>query len=153
MTIAKPLAGGLPIGAVLMKDSIADGIAPGDHGSTFAGGPLICEAANTVFDIVNQKDFLNNVQEMSGYLRQNLKRILKDNLHVMEIRNCGLLFGIQMDQPVEAVVSKARDLGLLVLTAGNGDVVRLAPSLNTTQEEIDEAIETLEVAFDCLKQV
>eukprot|EP00210_Caulerpa_lentillifera_P009262 g8827.t1 len=151
MTLAKPLAGGLPIGVVLMTNTVAETINPGDHGSTFAGGALICEAANTVFDIINNSEFLDHVQEMSGYLKGKLEGILQDNLHVQEIRNCGLLFGIQLDQSVDKVVTEARNSGLLVLTAGNGNVVRLAPPLNTTQNEIDEATEILQTAFDVLK--
>lgn len=112
---------------------------------------LVCEAANTVFDITNQNDFLNNVQEMGSYLRERLVMSLKDDIHAMEIRSCGLLFGILVDQGVETVVDKARDEGLLILTVRNGDVLRVAPPLNTTREEIDEAIEKLEVAFRVLQ--
>jgi hypothetical protein len=69
MTLAKPLAGGLPIGAVLMKQHVADVMAPGDHGSTFAGNPLVCHAACTVFDIVSSPDFLRGVESKGERLR------------------------------------------------------------------------------------
>lgn len=148
MTLAKPLAGGLPIGAVLVKQDVSDTLQPGDHGSTFAGNPLVCHVANTVFDIINNPKFLDQVQQSSHYLRERLSLALRQSSAVQEIRHCGLLFGIQCDIPVANIVSKALELGLVVITAGNGDVIRLAPPLNVTSEEIDECVKILATALN-----
>ena len=90
--MAKPLAGGLPIGAVLLSSKVADCVAPGDHGSTFAGAPLICAAANYVLDRVSQAEFLSAVQSQGERLRQGLERITAQR--DLEVRGCGLLLGV-----------------------------------------------------------
>ena len=148
MTLAKPLAGGLPIGAVLVKQHVSDVMQPGDHGSTFAGSPLICHVANTVFDIVKDPAFLEQVMENARVLHTELSRALKDYPSVQEIRHSGLLFGIQCRGSVGEIVARAMLKGLIVITAGAGDVIRLAPSLNVTTEEIHECVDKLATAFE-----
>lgn len=143
MTLAKPLAGGLPIGAVLMKQKVADVMAPGDHGSTFAGNPLVCHAACTVLDIIAEDDFLHDVERKGKLLREELASVLGDNPHVKEIRGLGLICGVQLDQPAGPVVHAARDKGLLVITAGQGDVLRLVPPLTVEDSEIKECCQIL----------
>ena len=147
MTLAKPLAGGLPIGAVLVKQHVSDVMQPGDHGSTFAGSPLICHVANTVFDIIKDPAFLDQVTENARHLHTELSRALKDHPSVQEIRHSGLLFGIQCRGPVGDIVTKAMSEGLIVITAGAGDVIRLAPPLNVAIEEIHECVDKLAAAF------
>ena len=90
MTVAKPLAGGLPIGAVLCTDDVASAMAPGDHGSTFAGGPLVCHAANAVYDRVTSPGFIEAVKERGEQLRAGLREKLAENEHVVEVRGSGL---------------------------------------------------------------
>jgi len=141
MTLAKPLAGGLPIGAVLMKEKVAQVMSPGDHGSTFAGNPLVCHAACTVFDIINDQDFLNSVTEKGEALRQGLRDATQGNPHVKEVRGLGLICGIQLDAPAGPVVNAARDEGLLIITAGAGDIVRMVPPLTVTMDEIQSCAE------------
>ena len=147
MTVAKPLAGGLPIGAVLMTEAVAETMKPGDHGSTFAGGPLVCHAALAVLDRVTSDGFLDNVVERGEQLRSRLREALKDNAHVKEVRGSGLLVGVQLDVPAGPLVATCRDAGLLVITAGAGDVLRLLPPLVVSAEEVDQAVDIIAEAM------
>merc|ERR1719409_527649 len=134
MTLAKPLAGGLPIGAVLMTARVASVIKPGDHGSTFAGAPLVCAAANYTVDKISESGFLANVKEMGERLRSGLQRIAEPK--GVKVRGEGLLNAMIFEAADEctAVKKAAEDRGLLVLTAGAGNVMRLAPALTVTAE-------------------
>lgn len=145
MTLAKPLAGGLPIGAVLVKEDVNRVISPGDHGSTFAGGPLVCAAALTVFEIVSDPRFLAQVHMKGEYLRARLRESLSD--HVEEVRGSGLLVGIQLDCPAAAIITKALEKGLISITAGAGDVLRLAPPLVVSNSDIDRCCDILSDVF------
>jgi acetylornithine/N-succinyldiaminopimelate aminotransferase len=140
MTLAKPLAGGLPIGAVLVSKAVADLITPGDHGSTFAGGPLITAAACYVFDRINQPAFLQNVQNVGAYLRDCLAEI--NSPHIQEIRGRGLMLGIALDIPASKVVEKGYAHGLLLVSAGP-NVVRVIPPLVAEPRHVDQFAERL----------
>lgn len=144
MTLAKPLAGGLPIGAILVTQAVADVIRPGDHGSTFAGGPLVCRAAQVVFDHINQPEFLQQVAANGLYLQERLNQIGAPS--VKAVRGLGLLVGVQMDTAVAPITAAARNKGLLLISAGE-NVLRLAPPLIITQEQIDTAVGIIE---ECL---
>jgi acetylornithine aminotransferase len=148
VTLAKPLAAGLPIGACLMSEKVAQVIEPGDHGSTFAGGPLVCAAANYTFDRLSDEAFLANVAEMGDRLREGLRTVATP--YGCEVRGVGLLNGIVCPsaQICSAIQSFARENGLLILTAGAGNILRLVPSLTVTAEEVDECIAILRKAFD-----
>lgn len=143
MTLAKPLAGGLPIGAVLLTQAVADAMAPGDHGSTFAGNPLVCAAGCAVFDAVADPAFLANVRETGDRLRAGLRDGLAGVPGVVEVRGLGLITGIELDRPAGGVVGRAREAGLLILTAGAGNVIRLVPPLVLSPAEADEAVAKL----------
>jgi len=143
MTLAKPLAGGLPIGAVLVTEKVASAINYGDHGSTFAGGPLICNAALAVLNKISKPTFLSDVSKKGLYLKELLKQKLGGNRHVKEIRGVGLIIGIDLDVSATPLVDACRNSGLLVLTAGKGNVVRLVPPLIITEQEIEYAADIL----------
>lgn len=143
MTLAKPLAGGLPIGAVLVTNKVAEAIKPGDHGSTFAGNPLVCHAALATMDRIQSPGFLSSVLEKGERLRSGLEVALKGNPHVKEVRGSGLIVGVQLDVSAGPWVDEARKEGILAITAGKGDVLRLVPPLVITEEEIDFAVEKL----------
>lgn len=104
-TLAKPLAAGLPIGAVLMTEEVASCILPGDHGSTFAGNPLVTRAALTVMDRLEAPEFLPNVNARGEQLMGQLRERLAGNDKVREVRGMGLLVGVQLTQPAGAVVA------------------------------------------------
>jgi acetylornithine/succinyldiaminopimelate/putrescine aminotransferase len=141
MTLAKPLAGGLPIGATLVTEAVAKVIKPGDHGSTFAAGPLVCRAAGVVFDRVNDTAFLAQVREQGSYLRHRLATLEADS--ILEVRGRGLLIGIEMKSAVAPLISQARAKGLMIINAGE-NVLRLAPPLTIKRPEIDEAVAVIE---------
>ncbi|KAG4998424.1 hypothetical protein JHK82_029215 [Glycine max] len=139
MTLAKPLAGGLPIGALLVTERVASAINYGDHGSTFAGSPLVCSAALAVLDKISKPDFLSSVSKKGLYFKELLREKLGENRHVKEIRGVGLIIGIDLDVPASPLVDACRSSGLLVLTAGKGNVVRLVPPLIITEKELEQA--------------
>ncbi|HEY1407567.1 MAG TPA: aspartate aminotransferase family protein [Promineifilum sp.] len=144
LTLAKPLANGLPIGAILMTESVASAIAFGEHGSTFAGGPVVCRAGSVVFDRISQPEFLTAVSANGEYLCRRLKDL--KNPHVLDVRGAGLLVGIDLDIPAAEVIARARSTGLLVINAGEM-TLRLAPPLVIAREQIDVAVANL---GDCL---
>lgn len=146
MCIAKPLAGGLPIGAVLMTQAVADAIKPGEHGSTFAGGPLVCAAANVVFDRVNQPEFLAHVREMGEHLQSRLQEWLPQE-QVVAIRGAGLMVGVELNRPVAEVVKGCIAQRVLIINAGE-TVLRLVPPLVVSAAEIDTAVSVLADAMN-----
>lgn len=147
MTLAKPLAGGLPIGATLVTERVASAIAHGDHGSTFAGSPLVCSAAISVFNKIANPSFLSSVSKKGDYMKDLLNQKLGGNPHVKEIRGWGLIIGIELDVSASPLVDACRNSGLIVLTAGKGNVVRLVPPLIISEEELKHAAEIL---HECL---
>jgi len=135
VALAKGLANGLPIGCLLVAEEAAGAFAPGDHGSTFGGNPVVCAAACAVVDAVDD-GLLANVQAQSARLRAGLPGA----------RGAGLLLGLDVDRPAAEVVDACREAGLLVLTAGER-VLRLAPPLTVTADEVDEALAVLAEAL------
>lgn len=106
----------------------------GDHGSTFAGNPLVCHTACAVFDIVNNANFLADVTRKGEMLKQAIQDATAGNPHVTEVRGSGLLVGVQLDQTAGKVVEAARDAGLLIITAGAGeDAVASARRFGSSQ--------------------
>jgi predicted acetylornithine/succinylornithine family transaminase len=149
MTLAKPLAGGLPIGAVLVTEAIASAIEPGDHGSTFAGGALVCSAARVVFDRVNQPAFLQAVQENGAYLQHRLQTL--ESELVADVRGIGLMVGLELKTAVAPLVAAARDKGLMLVGAGD-NVIRFVPPLIVNREQIDEAIAIVAACLEEMEQ-
>jgi acetylornithine/N-succinyldiaminopimelate aminotransferase len=142
MTVAKPLGGGLPIGAILLTQRVADAIHPGDHGTTFGGGPFVTAVAKVVFEKINQPTFLERVREVGGYLEESLHDLRQTHPQILELRGRGLMRGLRIDGPAGAVREAAHKEGLLVATAGD-DVVRLVPPLVLERQHVDEAVEKL----------
>lgn len=147
MTLAKPLAGGLPIGATLVTEQVAQVMGVGDHGSTFAAGPLVCSAANVVFDRVNRPNFLGSVRTNGEYLMAFLGAL--DSEKVVAVRGVGLLIGVEFTTPVAPLITAARERGLLVIKAGE-NVLRLCPPLIVTPEQIEAAAAILS---ECLSEL
>ena len=141
MTLAKPLAGGLPIGAALMTQKVADAIQPGDHGSTFAAGPLVCAAANVVVDRVSDPDFLARIRANSEHLNEKLHELLPAD-KVVEIRGAGYMVGVELNVPVGPITKRCVEEKVLLISAGE-NTLRFIPPLIVDTAEIDEAVETL----------
>ncbi|MCB9077554.1 MAG: aspartate aminotransferase family protein [Anaerolineaceae bacterium] len=142
MTLAKPLAGGLPIGAILLTQNVADALGPGDHGSTFAGGPLICTVARSVFRHVNTTVFLQQVKTHGDYLAAQLNDRVVVSPLIEQVRGKGLMWGLVSAPPAAEIMVEARKHGLIVLVAGP-NVVRLLPPLTISTDEIDELVDRL----------
>jgi predicted acetylornithine/succinylornithine family transaminase len=137
VTLAKGLGNGLPIGALLVRDGVADAIGPGDHGSTFGGNPVACAAACAVVEAIDDV-LLERVVARGAQLARGL-----DGLpDVVEVRGRGLLLAAVLERDAGGVVDECRARGLLVLTAG-ADVLRLLPPLVVTEAEVDEALGVL----------
>jgi predicted acetylornithine/succinylornithine family transaminase len=147
MTLAKPLAGGLPIGAALVREPVAQVMGVGDHGSTFAANPLVCTAAKVVFDRVNRPNFLASVRTNGEYLMAFLGALGSEK--VVAVRGVGLLLGVEFTRPVAPLVAAARKKGLLVISAGE-NVLRLCPPLIVTPEQIEAAAAIL---GECLSEL
>ena len=137
VALAKGLANGLPIGALLVSDEAPRGFEPGDHGSTFGGNPVSCAAASSVVDAIDD-ELLANVQKRGRALAAALASLPG----VLEVRGRGLLLGALLDRPAADVVTGCRELGLVVLAAGD-DVLRLAPPLTIGEADVDEALTIL----------
>ena len=145
--IAKGLAGGVPIGAVLAKGPCADILQPGDHGTTFGGNPLAAAAAHVVLTELSDPSFMAEVERKGEKIRSTLRSW--ENPLVKEVRGMGLMIGIGVTIPPGDVVVACRAKNLLVLTAGE-DTVRLLPPLVITDDEIDRGLGILKVALESL---
>ncbi|MEO8082411.1 MAG: aspartate aminotransferase family protein [Ardenticatenales bacterium] len=150
LCLAKPLAGGLPIGAVLMTQAVAECIGVGEHGSTFAGGPLVCRAAEVVFDRVRDPAFLDGVRARGQHLVDALLAL--DSPHITDIRGVGLMVGVEMDVPVKDVIKAARGRGVLLIGAGER-VLRLCPPLIVSDAEVDRAVEVIGASIEAAADI
>jgi acetylornithine/N-succinyldiaminopimelate aminotransferase len=137
MTLAKPLAGGLPIGAILMTDAVASAMHAGEHGSTFAGGALVTGVAGHVLARVSDPAFLAHVNEIGDYLMDRLSEI--NSPLVKEVRGKGLMVALELTVDVSPVVEAGYQHGLLLVNAG-ANVIRLVPPLVVNREHVDELV-------------
>jgi acetylornithine/N-succinyldiaminopimelate aminotransferase len=147
MTLAKSLAGGLPMGAVLLTQPVAEVMEVGDHASTFGGGPLIAAVARAVFNHLKQPQFLAEIQAKGNYLAAKLNKITAQSSLINGVRGKGLIWGLISTIPAVEVVAEARNHGLIILVAGE-KVVRLLPPLIITQDEIDILAERLQATLE-----
>jgi acetylornithine/N-succinyldiaminopimelate aminotransferase len=147
MTIAKPLAVGLPIGAILVKQWIADHLQAGDHGTTFGGGPLVTSVAKHVIERVSQPEFLANVKAVGEYLQERLSEI--NSPLIKEVRGRGLMIGVELTIDVTPVVKAGYEHNLLLVNAGT-NVIRLVPPLIAQKSDVDNLIEQLSTILEGL---
>jgi acetylornithine/N-succinyldiaminopimelate aminotransferase len=144
MSIAKGIAGGFPMGAILAREAVAKALVPGSHGTTFGGGPLACAAGNAVLDIVLAPGFLAEVEATSQYLWQGLESLSRRHPDVFTgVRGAGLLVGLKCAVPNTEVQNAGIAEGLLTVAAGD-NVLRLAPPLIVRQAECEEALTLLD---------
>ena len=143
LTSAKALAGGLPVGALVTGERLADVLAPGDHGSTFGGGPVVCAAALAALDILEDPALLARVGELGAHLAAGLERLP----HVHSVRGRGLMLACDLDISAPEVVRRALLDQRLVVNATGSATVRLLPPLTLTAEEADEGLERLGAAL------
>lgn len=142
LTVAKPLAGGLPMGAVLLSGPVAAAIRPGDHATTFGGGPLVASAALAVCRRVGSPDFLASVQEKGERIQRRLNALVRERPGVREARGAGMIWGLIVEEPAAEVVARALEARLLLCPAG-ANVVRLLPPLTISEEDLDRGLDIL----------
>jgi predicted acetylornithine/succinylornithine family transaminase len=143
MTLAKPLAGGLPMGAVLMTAEIAAALRPGDHGSTFGGGPVVASVAQHVLIRLSEPAFLERVRTDGAWLGDSLRALAARVAKVRAVRGVGFMWGIDVMEPASEIVARAREHRLLVCSAGEY-TIRLLPPLIATRAELARGLSLLE---------
>jgi acetylornithine/N-succinyldiaminopimelate aminotransferase len=147
MTLAKGLAGGVPIGALLAKESVAAAFVPGDHGSTFGGNPLATAAGYAVLKHIIDEDIPGQVRRKGERLLSRLHSLEDRHAGITEVRGRGLLCAVQFDADIaEQVVRLSMERGLLINQV-KPNAIRLMPPLTVTEAELDEAVEIIDAAL------
>ena len=144
ITAAKPLAAGLPLGFVAATEKAASVIAPGQHGTTFGGGPLACHAALEFFDIL--EDLLPNIIHVGGYFRMRLMELARQFGFIKEVRGFGLMIGVELEFAGKQIVLDCMSKGLLINCTHN-TVLRALPPYILTEQDVDRAISVLKAVF------
>jgi acetylornithine/N-succinyldiaminopimelate aminotransferase len=142
LTLAKPLAGGLPMGAVLLNAEIAAAVQPGDHATTFGGGPFVASVALHVLGRISDPAFLAHVREDGAWLGAELHRLARQGQRVRAVRGTGFIWGIDVVDPAGEIVTRALEAGLLICTAGE-HTVRLLPPLIARRAELERGLSIL----------
>jgi len=143
VVVAKPLAGGLPLGAFLAREEFAEAFSPGLHGSTFGGGPLVCATALTFLDTVEKKQLLANVRQRGAELRAGLKKFAAKFDFIREVRGEGLMLGVDLDVEGAPYVAEALKQGLLI-NCTHDHILRLLPPFILTAQQVKEGLSKLE---------
>ncbi len=143
LTLAKPLAGGFPMGAVLLGPDVAEAIEPGDHATTFGGGPLVASVARAVVTTIADPGFLEAVRTTGTWLGTRLRALAARRRRIREVRGVGLMWGMELHEPAAPVIAAARAGGVLVLSAG-ANVIRLVPPLIVDTAALDRGVGVLE---------
>src|SRR5437667_1878767 len=142
VAIAKPLAAGLPLGAFLAKEEFASAISPGQHGTTFGGGPLACRVALEFLGIVEDEKLLESVVRVGNYLQEQLKRIVERYSAAQEVRGRGLIQGLQLDVPARPLVEQALAEGVL-FNSTQDSVLRFLPPFFLQEKHVDKGMRVL----------
>src|SRR5437588_2861697 len=142
VAIAKPIAAGLPLGAFLAREEFASAISPGQHGTTFGGGPLACRVALEYLTIVEEEKLLENVARVGAYLEQGLKQIAERYAAAKEVRGRGLILGLQLEVPARPLVEQALARGLL-FNSTQDTVLRFLPPFLLEEKHVDTGIRGL----------
>jgi len=150
MTLAKALAGGAPIGAMLAKDEIAASFSPGTHGSTFGGNPLVTAAGVAAIRAVLEEGLLNRAEEMGEYLTGELERLKEKYSFITDVRGIGLMIGMELSVPAGDIVVKGMERGVL-LNVAQDRVLRFVPPLVVTKQEVNEMIAVLDGILEEMK--
>ncbi len=146
LTVAKPMAGGLPMGAILATKDVADTMQPGDHGTTFGGGPFLSHVALHVFDRLSDPVMLAHVKSNGAWMRKALQKIADRSAKVRAVRGIGYMWGIDIVDPAKDVVARALDAGLLICSAGE-HTLRLLPPLVMTRADLERGLGMLATAI------
>ncbi|MFP4012903.1 MAG: aspartate aminotransferase family protein [Chitinispirillaceae bacterium] len=151
MTVAKPIGGGLPLGAVVCSERISSVISPGDHGTTFGGNPLACALGTQILDIVSDPVFLKRVRCSGDYLKKRLSSLKSEFSSIENVRGEGLLLGVRFkDDPLQ-IITLCKDQGLLLIKAGL-NTVRFMPPLIVGMDHIDKAVDIFSDVLKLMKK-
>lgn len=148
-SLAKSLASGVPMGALVASPKLSDVFKPGNHASTFGGNPLAAAAALATFEVIESEKLLERAEEMGKLLVEGLQQFAEKYDQVLEVRGMGLLTGMVMEGAAKDVVDACRDMGLLCCSAGE-HVVRFLPPLSVKDDELEEALDMISDALDQL---
>lgn len=146
-TLAKSLAAGVPMGALVASPALSDVFQPGNHGSTFGGNPLACAAAMAVLDVIEEEGLVARAAEAGQLFREGLNAFIDTYDKILEVRGEGLIIGLAVEGSAKEVVDACRTMGLLCCTAGE-HVVRFLPPLNVKDDELEEALEMVGDALE-----
>ena len=146
LTLAKPLAGGLPMGAILLTSAVAGALQPGEHGTTFGGGPLVSHVALHVCQRLLEPAFLQHVREDGAWFGAQLAALKDAHASVRAVRGVGYMWGVDVTEPAGAVIDRARAQGLLIISAGD-HTLRILPPLVATRAELGRAVAMLDRAL------
>lgn len=152
ITLSKPLAGGLPLSATLIPEKINDILSIGDHGTTFGGGPVTTAVASYILDRIFTPAFLASVREKGEYLAEELTKLIDRHSAAKKVKGKGLLLGLEVsdEDKIPGIMEKCREEGLLILRSGT-NVLRFAPPLILTRDEIGEGISILDKVLHTIK--
>ena len=143
MCLAKPLAGGLPLGATVARADVMSSLKVGEHSTTYSGNPLVCAAGCAAIDVLLKEKLAERAATLGGYFKSELKKLQSKHRIVKEVRGLGLMLGMEMKFDVLNTLLKSMDRGVLVLDAGR-NVLRFLPPLVISKEQIDKAISVLD---------
>jgi len=144
-TLAKPIANGLPMGAMLCTDEAARAISPGMHGTTFGGGPLVCAVAIAVIDTMKQEKILQHVREMGSYFKQQLEALKKKHDSIVEVRGLGLMLGVELDSAELAKRAASEMMAQrIIINRTSETVLRFLPPFVVERKHIDQAVAALD---------
>jgi acetylornithine aminotransferase/acetylornithine/N-succinyldiaminopimelate aminotransferase len=146
LTLAKALAGGVPIGAMLAKESVAASFVPGSHATTFGGSPLVSAVAHAVLCTMLEDDLPGNAARVGKYFLDRLTALQTKRPVMTAVRGLGLILGVEVSVPAKSIVSACMERGLLLLTAGD-NVVRFVPPLILSEADVDRALDILDAVL------
>lgn len=148
MTSAKALGCGVPVGAFLMTEEVGrNSLVAGDHGTTYGGNPLACAAVEKVLDLFERNHIIENVREVAPYLEARLEELKEKHSCIIERRGTGLMQGLKLDRPVNEIINRALEKGLILINAG-ADIIRFVPPLVIQKEHVDEMIAILDSCIE-----
>jgi acetylornithine/succinyldiaminopimelate/putrescine aminotransferase len=147
MTVAKGVAGGLPMGVLMASESVGKSLTPGTHASTFGGNPVAAAAGVAVLSVIVDDGLMDRMAPVAQRLRDGLESIAKRYPQVLEVRGRGLMLGMELSVPCAPIVEACTKRGVLI-NCTMDRVLRLIPPLVLTEEEAEEALGVLEEAFD-----
>ena len=150
LTLAKSLAGGVPIGALLMKKEVAESFKPGDHASTFGGNPLATAAGVAALTAILEEGMLQNCQKVGDYFLSRLGELKKKFSFISDVRGKGLILGMELKMDGGSIVREMMQRGFLI-NCTMGNVLRFLPPLIVTEKEVDQVLAALEEVLKGIK--